>query len=157
MYALGIDLGTTFTAAAVWRDGRAEISSLGSRGAAIPSGGALREDETIITGGSGYRRAQTSPHRVAREFKRRLGDTTPILLAGVPYSAEALMARVLRAVVDEVSAREGGSPAQICVSHPANWAPYKPDRRPQPVRSANPEAAPFPADPVAAPVFYPRQ
>jgi len=31
MYALGIDLGTTFTAAATWRNGHAEIASLGSR------------------------------------------------------------------------------------------------------------------------------
>ncbi len=37
MYALGIDLGTTFTAAATWREGVAKIVSLGSRSAAIPS------------------------------------------------------------------------------------------------------------------------
>jgi len=157
MYALGIDLGTTFTAAAVWRDGRAEISSLGSRGAAIPSVVVLREDETIITGETAQRRALTSPHRVAREFKRRLGDTTPILLAGVPYSAEALMARVLRAVVDEVSAREGGPPSTVCVSHPANWGPYKTDLLHQAVRSANLEDASFTIEPVAAAVFYARQ
>ena len=36
MYALGIDLGTTFTAAAIWRNGHAETASLGSRAAAIP-------------------------------------------------------------------------------------------------------------------------
>ena len=157
MYALGIDLGTTFTAAAVWRDGRAEISSLGSRGAAIPSVVVLREDETIITGETANRRALTSPHRVAREFKRRLGDTTPILLAGVPYSAEALMARVLRAVVDEVTAREGGPPDAVCVSHPANWGPYKTDLLQQAVRSANLEEATFTIEPVAAAVFYARQ
>jgi molecular chaperone DnaK len=157
MYALGIDLGTTFTAAAVWRDGRAEISSLGSRGAAIPSVVVLREDETIITGETAQRRALTSPHRVAREFKRRLGDTTPILLAGVPYSAEALMARVLRAVVDEVSAREGGPPDQVCVSHPANWGPYKTDLLHQAVRSADLDTATFTVEPVAAAVFYARQ
>ncbi len=50
MYALGIDLGTTFTAAAVWRDGHGEVCSLGSRSAAVPSVVVLREDETIITG-----------------------------------------------------------------------------------------------------------
>src|SRR5262245_26658296 len=137
MYALGIDLGTTFTAAAVWRDGRAEIASLGTRGAAIPSVVLLRQDETFLTGETANRRALTEPGRVAREFKRRLGDPTPILLAGVPYSAEALMARLLRFVVDEVGAREGGLASAICVSHPANWGPYKIDLLHQAARMSN--------------------
>src|SRR5690606_24307224 len=127
MYALGIDLGTTYTAAAVWRNGHAETAPLGSRGAAIPSVVLLRDDETFLTGEGASRRGLTEPHRVAREFKRRLGDTTPILLGGVPYSAEALMARLLRTVVDEVSSREGGAPSAITISHPANWGPYKTD------------------------------
>src|SRR5690349_8143135 len=108
MYALGIDLGTTFTAAAIWRDGRAETVSLGDRSAAIPSVVLLRQDETFLTGDAAHRRGLSEPQRVAREFKRRLGDTTPILLGGVPQSAEALMARLLKWVVDEVARREGG-------------------------------------------------
>ena len=100
MYALGIDLGTTYTAASTWRNGHAEISSLGSRAAAIPSVVLFRDDETFLTGESASRRGLSEPHRVAREFKRRLGDTTPILLGGVPYSAEALMAKLLKAVVE---------------------------------------------------------
>ena len=109
MYALGIDLGTTFTAAAVWRDGRAQIVSLGGRGAAIPSVVLLREDETFLTGEAANRRGLTEPNRVAREFKRRLGDTTPILLGGTPHSAESLMSQLLRAVVSEVVTREGAA------------------------------------------------
>ena len=67
-YVVGIDLGTTFTAAAVWRDGSAQIASLGSRGSAIPSVVLLREDETELTGEAADRRAMTAPERVAREF-----------------------------------------------------------------------------------------
>src|SRR3954453_17548361 len=97
MYALGIDLGTTYTAAATWRDGRAQIASPGGRGAAIPSVVLLRTDETFLTGEAANRRGLTEPQRVAREFKRRLGDTTPIMLGGAPHSAEALMSQLLRA------------------------------------------------------------
>jgi len=158
MYALGIDLGTTFTAAAVWRDGHAETATLGSRSAAIPSVVLLREDETFLTGEGASRRGMTEPHRVAREFKRRLGDTTPILLAGVPYSAEALMARLLRAVVDEISTREGGAPDRVCISHPANWGPYKTDLLLQAVRLANlPEPVSFTTEPEAAAIYYAQQ
>jgi molecular chaperone DnaK len=158
MYALGIDLGTTYTAAAVWRAGHAEIASLGSRSAAIPSVVLLRDDETILTGEIANRRGLTEPHRVAREFKRRLGDPTPILLGGVPYSAESLMARMLRAVVDEVSSREGGEPDRICVSHPANWGPYKIDLMYQVIRLAGIEQpVQLTTEPQAAAVFYAQQ
>ncbi len=158
MYALGIDLGTTFTAAATWRNGHAEVASLGSRASAIPSVVLLREDETFLTGEGANRRGLSEPHRVAREFKRRLGDTTPILLGGVPYSAEALMARLLRSVVDEVVTREGGQPAAICVSHPANWGPYKTDLLLQAVRLAGlEEPVSFTTEPEAAAIFYAQQ
>jgi actin-like ATPase involved in cell morphogenesis len=157
-YALGIDLGTTYTAAAVLRDGRAEIASLGSRAAAIPSVVLLREDETILTGEAANRRALTEPHRVAREFKRRLGDTTPILLGGAPYSAEALMARLLRSVVQEVATREGSQPTAVCITHPANWGPYKTDLLVQAVRIANLDVpARLLTEPEAAAVFYASQ
>lgn len=158
MYALGIDLGTTYTAAAVWRDGHVEIASLGSRSAAVPSVVLLRSDETVLTGETASRRGLTEPNRVAREFKRRLGDPTPILLGGVPYSAESLMARMLRSVIDEVSSREGGEPERICVSHPANWGPYKIDLLYQVIRLAGIEGpVQLVTEPQAAAVFYARQ
>ncbi|GIF49731.1 Hsp70 protein [Asanoa ferruginea] len=158
MYALGVDLGTTFTAAATWRAGHAEIASLGSRAAAVPSVVLLREDETFLTGEPANRRGLTEPHRVAREFKRRFGDTTPILLGGVPYSAEALMGRLLRWTLDEVATREGGAPRAITVSHPANWGPYKTDLLRQAVRlSGIEDPVSFTTEPEAAAVFYASQ
>ncbi|WP_127504642.1 Hsp70 family protein [Actinoplanes solisilvae] len=158
MYTLGIDLGTTYTAAATWRDGHAEIVSLGSRNAAIPSVVLLREDETFLVGEPANRRGLTEPHRVAREFKRRMGDTTPILLGGVPQSAEALTSHLLRSVVDEVISRESGPPSAICVSHPANWGPYKTDLLRQAVRMADPPGTiTYTTEPEAAAVSYAQQ
>jgi molecular chaperone DnaK len=158
MYALGIDLGTTFTAAAIWRDGRAETVSLGDRSAAIPSVVLLRQDETFLTGDAAHRRGFSEPQRVAREFKRRLGDTTPFLLGGVPQSAEALMSRLLRWVVDEVTRREGGAPAAICITHPANWGPYKMDLMRQAARMADLDLpVTYTTEPEAAAVNYTKQ
>jgi len=36
-YVLGIDLGTTYTAAATARNGRAEVAALGYRATSVPS------------------------------------------------------------------------------------------------------------------------
>jgi molecular chaperone DnaK len=158
MYALGIDLGTTFTGAATWRDGRAEVASLGSRASVIPSVVLLRDDETVLTGEAANRRGFTEPHRVAREFKRRFGDTTPILLGGAPYSPEALMGRLLRSVIDDVATREGGPATRICISHPANWGPYKRDLVDQVVRLADVDLPIImTTEPEAAAVYYAQQ
>jgi len=158
MYALGVDLGTTFTAAAVWRDGRAEISPLGMRTAAIPSVVLARPDGSFLTGEAAARRAALEPSRVAREFKRRLGDSTPLLLGGSPYSAEALTARLLSSVIASVADREGGLPGSVCICHPANWGPFKTDLLRQAVRLAD-LAMPvlLTTEPEAAAVSYARQ
>ena len=103
-YSLGVDLGTTYTAAAIRRGDRLEIADLGTRTSSIPSVVYLREDGTVLTGEAATRRGVTDPSRLAREFKRRMGDTTAILLGGVPYSVDGLMARMLQAVVATMAA-----------------------------------------------------
>ena len=87
-YSLGIDLGTTYTAAAV-SDGRhAEIVPLGDRSPQAPSVIYKSPDGTFRYGESAERHAATEPERIAREFKRRMGDQTPIFVAGTPMSAQ---------------------------------------------------------------------
>jgi len=124
-YFLGVDLGTTYTAAAIRRDDRTEISALSDRSPAVPSVLLLDDDGTIHVGDAANRRAIARPDRVAREFKRRFGDPAPLIVGGTPYGADLLTARLLRWVVDLVSQREGRPPEGMAVTHPANWGSYK--------------------------------
>jgi len=156
-YALGVDLGTTFTAAATWRGGKVEMVSLGTRTTVIPSVVLVREDGTMLTGEAASRRGLTEPERVARGFKRRLGDPTPIWLGGSPYAAEALMAALLRAVVDQVAQQEGGPPSRICLSHPASWTQYKQDLFARAVGLAGLDGVTYITEPQAAALFYAHQ
>ncbi|HEX6165147.1 MAG TPA: Hsp70 family protein [Acidimicrobiales bacterium] len=153
-YYLGIDIGTTYTAAAVWRDGRCDIASLGNRAPTIPSVVLLRDDQAVLTGEAAVRRAATEPGRVAREFKRRIGDPTPIIIGGTPYSADALVAKLLRSVVDQVSEVEGGPPTGIAVSHPANWGSYKLDLLRQAISLADLDDVATVTEPEAAAIHY---
>ncbi|MFK7916638.1 MAG: Hsp70 family protein [Ilumatobacter sp.] len=158
-YQVGIDLGTTFTAAAVHRDGRSQIFGLGTQTAAMPSVVLLREDATELTGEAAVRRALNEPERVAREFKRRLGDSTPIIVGGAPYSAEQLMARLLTRTITDIAQREGGAPDRVAVTHPANWGPYKIDLLNQAIRIAGvPEdRVDLLTEPEAAAISYANQ
>ncbi|MGH3371438.1 MAG: Hsp70 family protein, partial [Nocardioidaceae bacterium] len=151
---MGIDVGTTYTAAAVWRYGRAEIASLGTHGATIPTVVLVRDDFTVLTGESAVRRSVTEPERVAREFKRRVGDPAPLLLGGSPWSAESLLAEMLKAVVAHVSTEQGEAPERVVVTHPANWGPYKLDLLRQAVRQADLPATELLSEPEAAAVHY---
>ncbi|HEX6423131.1 MAG TPA: Hsp70 family protein [Acidimicrobiales bacterium] len=156
-YYLGIDLGTTYTAAAAERDGVVESLTLGNRIASVPSVVFLRDDGEILVGEAATRRAITDPGRVAREFKRRVGDPTPIILGGTPYAAEMLMARLLRWSVDQVREQQGEPPRAIALTHPANWGPYKLDLFAQAVRQVDLDAALTLPEPVAAATFYASQ
>lgn len=156
-WTLGVDLGTTYTAAAVLRDGQGRMVNLGQRAAAVPSVVFLREDDTILIGEAAVRRGVAEPDRVAREFKRRVGDPAPILLGGVPMSADALLARLLAWTVDVASAREGGPPDRIVVCHPANWGPYKLELLEQTCRRAGLDRTEFLSEPEAAVTHYAAQ
>jgi actin-like ATPase involved in cell morphogenesis len=153
-YQLGVDLGTTYTAAAVARDGRVEVATLGTRAAVVPSVLFLREDETLLVGETASRRGVAEPDRVVREFKRRFGDPTPILIAGTPYAADQLMAMMLRWVIDTVAIREGGAPDRVVVTHPANWGPYKLDLLAQAIRLADVGDPVVLTEPEAAVISY---
>src|SRR5688572_2198183 len=109
-YAVGIDLGTTYSAAAVARGTSVETFTLGTTAPQIPSVVVVRENGDVLTGEAAERRAASEPTRTAREFKRRLGDPVPIVVGGTPYGSEALMALLLKAIVEQVSDREGAPP-----------------------------------------------
>ncbi|MEV1294655.1 Hsp70 family protein [Pseudonocardia sp. NPDC049635] len=126
-YLLGIDVGTTRTAAAVIRSGSpaAEMVTLGDHSVDIPSVVHCAPDGSLLFGDAAERRALTEPDRVAREFKRRIGDPTPIPLGEHSFTAERLSALLAGHVVDIVSRIEGGPPDRLAVSHPASWGGHK--------------------------------
>ena len=85
----------------------------------------LSEDGSLVTADAASRRGASHPERTAREFKRRLGDPTPIMLGGEPRTPVDLMAALLRDVLARVAQVEGGDPAQVVLTHPANWGPFR--------------------------------
>lgn len=119
-FPLGVDIGTTFTAAALWRAGRVETVPLGERNL-VPSSLFLRDDGTFLVGAAAGRRGITDPTREARELTRRMGDDIPILLGDQSFLAHELMGHLLRWVVDTVAEREGGRPSHVVLTYPANW------------------------------------
>ena len=130
-YLLGIDVGTTRTAAATCRIGawpsECEIVNLGDRSSAVPSVLFVGDDGGVLVGEAAERRATSEPDHVVREFKRRIGDPTPVLVSGRPWAPEELAARLVQWVVERVTQREGGPATHLAVTHPASWGAHKKD------------------------------
>ena len=124
-YALGVDLGTTYTAAAIGRGSTATALQLGSESAAVPSVVVFRDDGDVIVGDAAERRSAGEPARSAREFKRRLGDPVPLIVADAPHSVEELMSLQLSDVIRQASEQEGEAPAVVVLTHPANYTDFK--------------------------------
>jgi actin-like ATPase involved in cell morphogenesis len=127
MYHLGIDLGTTWTAAAVCRAGARgpEPVPLGEHGNAVASVVFAGPDGSFLLGEAAERRARSDPDRVVREFKRRIGDPAPVVVGREAVPAEVLAARFVAALVQQVARREGAPPGRIAVTHPAGWGPHR--------------------------------
>lgn len=123
---LGVDLGTTFVAAAVVRDdGVPEMFTLGDRAVVAPAVVHLRDDGELLVAEAADRREVGAAERTAREFKRRLGDPTPVRLDGRSFQPTELMAALLTEVLRRVEEAEGESPAGVGLTHPANWGPFR--------------------------------
>lgn len=124
-YSLGVDLGTTFVAAALAAGSRIEMFTLGDRSVVSPAVVYVREDGVLVTGDAAGLRGVSDPDRVGREFKRRLGNPTPVVLGGRPHSVTVLLGTLLRDVVQRVVEIEGEPPDRVLLTHPANWGPFR--------------------------------
>ena len=156
-YLLGIDVGTTRTAAATCRSGPrhadTEIVNLGDRSSAVPSVLFVGDDGSFVVGEAAERRATSDPGHIVREFKRRIGDPTPLLVGGRPWAPEDLSALLVQWVVDRVAQREGGPAARIAVTHPASWGGHKKELLAGALRHHGLPAT-FLAEPQAAALHY---
>src|SRR5918998_1785706 len=161
-YRLGMDVGTTFTAAAICREVAErrplpEVIPLGSRSVAVSSVVYLGKDGQVVVGEAAERRAVTDPDRVVREFKRRIGDEVPMVIGGVSHSASEVAAMVVRWVVDRVTEREGESARGITVTHPASWGTYKTQIMADALRAVDLSEVTFRTEPEAAAASYSMQ
>ena len=124
-YTLGVDLGTTFVAAAVARPTGVAMVPLGEQTLVASAAVAVRPDGSIVTGDAAERRAVSQPALVARGVKRRLGDPEPIRLGDRSYPVATLLGAQLRDVVQKAADREGEPAERVVLTYPVTWTPAR--------------------------------
>ena len=123
MAIIGIDLGTSNSAAAVLRGGRpviipsAEGISLG--GKAFPSYVAITSDGQTLVGEPARRQASSNPEGTATGFKRKMGRREKINLNGHEFTPEQLSAFLLQKIKRDAEAFLGETVEKAVVTVPA--------------------------------------
>jgi molecular chaperone DnaK len=123
MATIGIDLGTSNSAAAVLRGGRpvmipsAEGVSLG--GKAFPSYVAIAADGTMLIGEPARRQAAANPEGTATAFKRQMGRRVRIRLRDKEFTPEELSGFLLGKIKRDAEAFLGEPVKDAVVTVPA--------------------------------------
>ncbi len=119
---IGIDLGTTNSLAAIWRDGKAELipNSLGQM--LTPSCVSLDEDGSVLIGQAAKERLQTHPERTAAVFKRFMGSDKVITLGDKKFRPEELSALVLKSLRADAEAYLGEPVTEAIITVPAYFS-----------------------------------
>ena len=116
---VGIDLGTTNSLIAVWRDGRAELVANALGKVLTPSVVSLDDQDTVIVGAAARDRLLTHPDRTAAAFKRYMGTHREIRLGTRAFRPEELSALVLRSLKADVEAAFGEPIHEAIITVPA--------------------------------------
>jgi molecular chaperone DnaK len=121
---IGIDLGTSNSAAAVLEGGRpviipsAEGTTVGG-GKAFPSYVAFSKDGQLIVGEPARRQAISNPENTATTFKRKMGTDTKYRLAGKDYTPQQLSAFLLQKIRRDAEAFLGEKVDKAVITVPA--------------------------------------
>jgi molecular chaperone DnaK len=158
MAIIGIDLGTSNSAAAVLRGGRpviipsAEGISLG--GKAFPSYVAITADGQTLVGEPARRQAAANPEGTATGFKRQMGRREIIKLQAQDFSPEQLSAFLLQKIKRDAEAFLGEAVDKAVVTVPAYFDDNQRSATKDACRIADLDVARLVNEPTAASLAY---
>ena len=116
---IGIDLGTTNSAAAVWKDGAATLIPNRLGQTLTPSAVSIDDKGNVMVGLAARDRQASHPKATATAFKRYMGTRRTTRLGGRDYSAEELSALVLRSLKEDAEAYLGEPVTEAVITVPA--------------------------------------
>jgi len=120
---IGIDLGTSNSAAAVMEGGRptiipsAEGTSIG--GKAFPSYVAFTKDNQLLVGEPARRQAVTNPEGTIAAIKRKMGTDYKVKVMGKEYSPQQISAFILQKIKRDAEAYLGEEVTKAVITVPA--------------------------------------
>jgi len=122
---LGIDLGTTNSAAAIFEGGRATVipSAEGPTmaGKMFPSVVAFTKDGQLLIGEPAKRQATANPEGTIFEIKRKMGTNYKVNIYGKEYSPQQISAFILQKIKKDAETYLGGTIRKAVITVPAHF------------------------------------
>jgi molecular chaperone DnaK len=122
---LGIDLGTTNSAAAIFEGGRATVipSAEGptAAGKMFPSVVAFTKDGQLLVGESAKRQATANPEGTIYEIKRKMGTDYKVTIAGKEYTPQQISAFILQKIKKDAETYLGVPLRKAVITVPAHF------------------------------------
>jgi molecular chaperone DnaK len=122
---LGIDLGTTNSAAAIFEGGHATVipSAEGPTmaGKMFPSVVAFTKDGQLLIGEPAKRQATTNPEGTIFEIKRKMGTNYKANIFGKEYTPQQISAFILQKIKKDAETYLGGTIRKAVITVPAHF------------------------------------
>jgi molecular chaperone DnaK len=122
---LGIDLGTTNSAAAIYEGGHSTVipSAEGPTmaGKMFPSVVAFTKDGQLLVGEPAKRQATTNPEGTIFEIKRKMGTNYKVNAYGKEYSPQQVSAFILQKIKKDAETYLGGNIRKAVITVPAHF------------------------------------
>jgi len=122
---LGIDLGTTNSAAAIFEGGRATVipSAEGPTmaGKMFPSVVAFTKDGQLLIGEPAKRQATANPEGTIFEIKRKMGTNYQVNVFGKEYTPQQISAFILQKIKKDTETYLGGTIRKAVITVPAHF------------------------------------
>jgi len=151
---LGIDLGTTNSEIAIYRDGRPEVLRDDQGRIILPSVVGLTETGELLVGEEARNQFLLYPERTVRSIKRRMGSDAKVQLGEREYTPQEISAIILSRLKEIAQARLGRPIRKAVITVPA----YFSDTQRQATREAGEiaglEVARIINEPTAAALVY---
>lgn len=116
--AIGIDLGTTFSAVAVMEGGKATIIPSAEGGRTVPSVVHIKGSERIV-GQVARNQAITDPEHTVRSIKRHMGEDFKVSIDSKDYTPQEISAMILQKLKHDAEAYLGTKVTDAVVTVPA--------------------------------------
>lgn len=116
---VGIDLGTTNSAATLFEDGETRLIPNALGDVLTPSAVAILPDGTTLVGKAALNHWAVKPAEAITSFKRFIGTNKVIKLGRVSFKAEDLSAVVLRSLKEDIETATGKEVTEAVITVPA--------------------------------------
>ncbi len=119
---VGIDLGTTNSEIALYRNGRPEILADEQGRKILPSVVGLTEAGELLVGEEARNQWLLYPDRTVRSIKRRMGQAATVDMAGREYTPQEISAIILKRLKEIAEARLGHALRKAVITVPAYFS-----------------------------------